>query len=354
MKKRITMADIAAEVGVSQSAVSIILSGRKDISFADETIDKVHAACSKLGYKSARSLSRINSKTIMIMSENLTIPYYALLTQQIENTAHLHGYKSFICNTNRNKDFEIAYLEMATKMDVAGIICLTHPHCPEKFSEVSKKIPVIAVCDRVENLSVDIVEMDNYKASILLIDHLVELGHKKIMLLTASPDINIGRQFRLKGLKHQMTHYGLADSFAMRVKDVDWKSEMAGLVDDYTIGYELMQDPAILKEGFTAFIGMSDLVSRGIADALIEKGKRIPEDFSICGYDNLLYARLLPVSLTTIDHHIEQKGLLAFELLQRQMKILNNREDMDFQEARIKLEHPPVLVVRKSTGPAPR
>ena len=164
MKKRITMADIAAEVGVSQSAVSIILSGRKDISFADETIDKVHAACSKLGYKSARSLSRINSKTIMIMSENLTIPYYALLTQQIENTAHLHGYKSFICNTNRNKDFEIAYLEMATKMDVAGIICLTHPHCPEKFSEVSKKIPVIAVCDRVENLSVDIVEMDNYKA----------------------------------------------------------------------------------------------------------------------------------------------------------------------------------------------
>ena len=50
-----------------------------------------------------------------------------------------------------------------------------------------------------------------------MIDHLVELGHKKIMLLTASPDINIGRQFRLKGLKHQMAHYGLADSFAMRV-----------------------------------------------------------------------------------------------------------------------------------------
>ena len=347
------MSDIAAATGLSQSSVSLILSGRKDVSFADETIAKVQQACQELGYQLPNTTSHSDSRLIMIMSENLTIPYYSSLAQQVENTALLNGYRSIICNTNRNKELELSYLELAVKMQVAGIICLTYPHCPERFSEISKALPVIAVCDKTDNLSVDIVEMDNFQSSVLLIDHLVKLGHKKIMLLTASPDVNLGRHIRVKGLKHQMAQYGLEDSLFIRSKEVDWQCEMAGLIDDYTIGYELMQDPSVFKTGVTAFIGMTDVIARGIADALIEQGKQIPKDYSICGYDNLLYARLLPLSLTTIDPHISQKGRSAFELLQRQIKILNHNQNTNFQEARIKIEHQPVLVVRSSTGPAP-
>ncbi|MEA5003169.1 MAG: LacI family DNA-binding transcriptional regulator [Christensenella sp.] len=354
MKKKVTMSDIAAATGLSQSSVSLILSGKKNVSFAPETIAKVQAACQELGYQPPNTtMSHADSKLIMIMSENLTIPYYSSLAQQIENIALLNGYRSVICNTNRNEELELSYLNFAVRMNVSGIICLAYPHCPEKFNEISKTLPVIAVCDKTDNFSVDIVEMDNFQSSVLLIDHLVQLGHKKIMLLTASPDVNLGRHIRVKGLKHQMAQYGLKDSFFVRSKDVDWQSEMAGLVDDYSIGYELMQDPSIFKTGATAFIGMTDVIARGIADALIEQGKQIPKDYSICGYDNLLYARLLPLSLTTVDPHINQKGRSAFELLQRQISILNHNQNTHFQEARIKIEHPPVLVVRSSTGPAP-
>ncbi|MDO4311453.1 MAG: LacI family DNA-binding transcriptional regulator [Eubacteriales bacterium] len=350
-QKKVTMSDIAALTGLSQSSISMILNKKTSARFSSETINKVYEACQELGYKLPNT-SHTDSKIIMIMSENPNSPYYSLLAQQIEYKAHLNGYRTIICNTNRNKDLELSYLQFALKTHISGIICLTYPHHPEKVNEVSKTIPVIAICDKAENLSVDIIEMDNFQSSVLLIDHLVELGHRKIMLLTASPDANLGRRMRIKGLEHQMAQYGLKDSLFIRSKKVSWQSELSGEVNDYTIGYEFMKDSSILDTGVTAFIGMTDVMARGIADALLEQGKQIPKDYSVCGYDNLLYARLLPLSLTTVEHQLEQKANSAFDLLQRNMEILNNGQVEAFQNARIKIEHPSVLVVRSSTGPA--
>lgn len=350
-RKKVTMSDIAAMTGLSQSSVSMILNRKTSARFSSETVNKVYEACQTLGYQHPGT-ARNDSKIIMIISENLTTPYYSLLAQQIEYKANLNGYRTIIGNTNRNKELELSYLQFALKTQVSGIICLTYPNHPEKVNEVSKSIPVIAICDKAENLSVDIIEMDNFQSSVLLIDHLVELGHRKIMLLTASPEANLGRRTRIEGLKHQMNQYGLKDSLFVRSKDVDWQSELSGSVNDYTIGYEFMQDQSLFDLGITAFIGMTDVMARGIADALLEKGLRIPEDYSVCGYDNLLYARLLPLSLTTVEHQLEQKANSAFDLLQRNIEILNKGQADAFPNARIKIEHPSVLVVRNSTGPA--
>ncbi len=350
-KKKVTMTDIAARTGLSQSTISMILNKKSSARFSEQTIQTVYEACRELGYKHP-NFSSSDSKFIMIMSENLTIPYYSQMAQQIDYIASINGYRTIVCNTNRNKDLELSYLQFALQMHVSGIIYLTYPNHPEKVNEVSKKIPIVAICDEVENLSVDIIEIDNMQSSALLIDHLVGLGHKKIMLFTASPDTNLGRHTRVKGLKYQMAQYGLEDSLFIRSKNVNWQSELSGEVNDYTIGYEFIQDPAIFNMGVTAFIGMTDVMARGIADALLEQGYKIPEDYSVCGYDNLIYSKLLPLSLTTIELFLDQRAKSAFDLLLRNIDILNDKPDTLFQNARIKIEHPSILIERNSTGPA--
>ena len=89
-----------------------------------------------------------------------------------------------------------------------------------------------------------------------------------------------------------------------------------------------------------------------IADALLERGYQIPEDYSVCGYDNLLYSKLLPLSITTVDNHLGQRAESAFELLQRNIDIHSNKPDVNFKNAQIKIAHPSILIVRKSTGTA--
>ena len=97
---------------------------------------------------------------------------------------------------------------------------------------------------------------------------------------------------------------------------------------------------------------MTDVMARGIADALLEQGYKIPEDYSVCGYDNLIYSKLLPLSLTTIELFLDQRAKSAFDLLLRNIDILNDKPDTLFQNARIKIEHPSILIERNSTGPA--
>lgn len=351
-KKRVTMADVAKEVGLAQSSVSMILNRKPTSKFSQDTIDRVYEACQKLGYKFNAQSPIINSDIIMVISENPTIPYYAQLSQQIDYIAHSNGYRVITCNINRSKKLELSYLEVASKTNVAGVIFLTHPKNAARVNEMAKRMPIVAICDESDDLQIDIIELDNIQASSLIIDHLVALGHKKIVLVTASPNSNLGRHTRTKGLKSQMKLHGLEESLFIYSANVDPLRESSGEVNDYTIGYESINDPDIKSFQPTAFIGMSDVVARGIADALLERGYQIPEDYSVCGYDNLLYSKLLPLSITTVDNHLGQRAESAFELLQRNIDIHSNKPDVNFKNAQIKIAHPSILIVRKSTGTA--
>lgn len=351
-KKRVTMSDVAKEVGLAQSSISMILNQKSSSRFSQETVDRVYEACQRLGYEFNIHSSTNNSNIIMVMSENPTIPYYSQLSQQIDYIAHSNGYRVITCNINRSKELELSYLEIASKTKVAGVIFLMHPKNADKVNEMSKEMPIVAICDESDDLKIDIIEIDNIQASSLIIDHLVSLGHRKIALVTASPNSNLGRHTRTKGLISQMKLYHLEDSLFIYSTNVDPQRESSGEVNDYTIGYESINDSSMKDFQPTAFIGMSDVVARGIADALLERGFQIPEDYSICGYDNLLYSKLLPLSITTVDNHLGQRAQSAFELLQRNIDIHRNKPDVNFKNAQVKIAHPSILIVRKSTGSA--
>ncbi len=350
-KSKVTMIDIARQTGVSQSTVSLILSGKESHSFSPETVRRVKAVADQLGYQK-RWAGPAEKRTIMVLSVNYSNPYYCELLQGIEAEAADKNYNVISCNTHRNPRQESQYLEMALSMKLWGIIVLFQPQQTELFGEVVRKIPAVCICDREDAPAVDIIEMNNVTSGRLLIDYLYSLGHQKIALITSSLGENKGRFARMDGLRLQMERLGLKENFSVIMDEGGHATEIRDFYSDYHIGYRLMQDEALYKSGTTAFVCTNDMVAFGAMDAILERGYRIPEDFSLCGFDNLLYAQFSPVSLTSVDHGLLVKGKSAFELLLRKVEALEANGSGIIQSDIFRIEFLPKLIIRDSTGPA--
>ena len=129
-KKRTTTRDIAKACFVSQSAVSMILSGRKDIHFAPETIERVKRTAKEMGYEykaRAKRKKTGTNDTIMIMCPSLATQYYTTLIQFITQEAQEHGLCTLTAYTNRSKEREEYYLNMAADTGFYGVIYTYDP-----------------------------------------------------------------------------------------------------------------------------------------------------------------------------------------------------------------------------------
>lgn len=353
-KKLITMNDVAKKAGVSQSAVSLILNGRADVSFSPETVERVLAAAKELGYRTRMPSASKGSAahSILVISANLGNPYYAVSTQSIEREARKHNLNVLTCNTYHMQDMEATYLRMAETMNFSGIIYLYPPENQEEFSRVSKKIHTICICDRTTQIDSDVIELDNFKSGQLATAHLLSLGHKSIAFLTNTVDGSDNHTARYNGILSQMEEAGLGDKFSLCLTKDCPADRMSMSRYDYQIGYLLAQNKQIYSKNVTGLICMNDTVAFGAIDALHEKGYRVPDDFSVIGFDNTFYSGLSGISLTTVDHHIDLFSQTTVNfLLQRLNRQGESADDGTF--VRFKFECRPNLIIRNSTA-APR
>ena len=124
-RKKATSSQVAERAGVSQATVSMILNRRNNVSFSEETIEKVERAARELGYELPHRKHKNNGrkeKLIVVFCPTLTSPYYVLLLQGIESVANEKGYGVFICNTQRDARLEERYLRMIGNIEPQGII----------------------------------------------------------------------------------------------------------------------------------------------------------------------------------------------------------------------------------------
>ena len=123
-------------------------------------------------------------------------------------------------------------------------------------------------------------------------------------------------------------------------------------LDGYELGYQLTKQLLGRDTSVTAFVGLNDMIAIGAMDAICNAGKRVPEDYSVCGCDNISISGYHGISLTTVDSFSAQVGCEAIELLARKL------EGTDFvsgqggnPEGTMRIEYAPKLIVRGSTGP---
>ena len=150
-RNRVTTRDIAEELGISQSTVSMILSNKANVSFTEETVQKVKTKAKELGYKKPVPKELVQEKslanTIVVLCPMVTNGYYSMMMQSITDHAKEYDYTVMTISTGRDAATEELYLDLFARVQLAGIICLYPLSKIQKINALSKRFPVISVGD---------------------------------------------------------------------------------------------------------------------------------------------------------------------------------------------------------------
>ncbi|MDO4311486.1 MAG: LacI family DNA-binding transcriptional regulator [Eubacteriales bacterium] len=352
-RKKVTTRDIAEALEISQSTVSMILSGKPNVSFTEDTILRVKEAARKMGYQKSSAKTAKKEKaladSIIVICPKLSGGYYSMMLHSIMKQAKKYHYTVFTVTTFREAEAEDCYLDMLEKSRLAGVISLYPVSKIQKMNALSRQVPVISVGDKPAACKFDSVELDSKKPGYLIGNHLISLGHTHITYIsTPIRQKEIGRLHRLEGVKMSFQDHGYPlDQIEILYQTQSAFEQYPTEHAEYQNAYDLTLKALKQKTPSTAFVGNNDIAAFGIMGALADQGFKIPSDYSVCGFDNIALASMPQISLTTVEHASVQKGEEAVDMIYRK----NSQSQSNGQPNYIiRLEYEPQLIVRGSTG----
>ena len=216
-----------------------------------------------------------------------------------------------------------------------------------KVRELSRRVPIVAVGDRVTDCGIDTVDVDNFGAAQLVAKHLIGLGHKRIAYLsTALNEHHISRMRRAQGLQEAYRMWCPEGSVTICSHVNSLEAEISTPDLEYRSGMELAYK-CLRNDKITGIVAINDMVAYGVLDALVREGYRVPEDFSLCGFDNVTSSGYQRIQLTSVENYTFNHGKSAFNLLLERIEGgPNDREDQPIN----RVEYRSRLIVRGSTG----
>jgi len=331
-RQRPTIYDVARLAGVSTATVSRALNGTGQI--AASTRATIEAAVEQLGYRPntiARSLVTKTTQTIALLLPDITNPFYAALVNGIQQTALSHGHTMLLCTTESDAEREEHYLRVlrAKQVDGALVDGLVLP--PDRIARfVEDGFPIVCLDRDIDSRSIPLVQVDNRLGGRIATEHLIDLGHTRIGHVTGAGELGISDE-RLAGYRDALSGAGLPVDFQL--------VEEGRFTDDG--GHDAARRLLEREPGVTAIFAANDLSALGVLNAVAEAGKRVPDDVSVVGFDDLHLSAYTAPPLTTIRQPAVEIATLATEIL---IGLTKGRE---VEEMRHLLE--PELVIRAST-----
>lgn len=328
----VTIKDIAREVGVSPSTVSRALSDSPLIS--DETREKVHREAQRLGYERnelARALVKGSSEAIGLIIPDITNTFFADIARGVGEAADAAGYGVILCNTNGSIDREGSYIGLLRRKQVDGLVLATATLNDPSTKSLSKtETPFILVSRICQDVDTSYVIGDDRAGARLAVEHLIGLGHRKIGFIGGPANVQSSRDRRATYRKVLRQHGLYAEE--------NWVCYA-----DFTqaAGREAGRRMLSLESRPTAIFAANDVTALGVLEAADELGLSVPKDLSLVGYDDISYASLPRIQLTTVAQPTFEMGKIATEWL---LSVLTNR---DMPRLCSILE--PHLVVRSTT-----
>jgi LacI family transcriptional regulator, repressor for deo operon, udp, cdd, tsx, nupC, and nupG len=333
-----TIRDVAREAGVSTATVSRVLS-RPDVVNA-ETRASVIVAIENLGYTpnaAAKSLRTLRSGKILVTVPDIANPFFSLILQGIESAALRSGYAVLLGDTQHDDSREQQYALMLQRREADGLIFLGH-RLPKAAAGIVRskprgQVPVVNGCEFSPSLGVPSVHIDNAKAAFEAVDHLCQLGHRRIGVVTGPMASPLSRD-RLKGATARADRDRTRVTIAVAGGDFSIESGIAA-------GDQLLS-AARPPTGIFCF---NDEMAIGVLHSARQRGLHVPDDLSVIGFDDIRFAQYMDPPLTTIRQPMRELGEATVRLL---LNILRG----NVKDA-VSVTLPHALIVRASTA-APR
>jgi LacI family transcriptional regulator len=334
MAKRTTLKDIADEVSLSTSAVSLVLNGRP-IKISEEKRIQILEAAKRLDYQTNRTppARPPRSRKIGIITPNVTNGFFSEALDGMEQRVALAGYTVLLGQSYNRSEAEHDVLRRLLDNHVDGLIVST----PDDSLFDGLDVPVVLFNSEHPTLNYSQVAYNECKGAFLATKHLLGLGHRKIACLTGDSERRANG--RLDSPRVDGYFWAYADSGLTAPED----SVFFGDYLEAQSGYDRLDQ--IVEGGFKALFCCNDLMAYGIYRRAAELKVRIPRDLSIVGFDDLSYSSLLTPMLTTIHQSGARIGREAAE------RLLHELDDPGAPHQSIRFE--PSLIVRDSTCPPP-
>jgi LacI family transcriptional regulator len=295
-----TLRDVARLARVSHTTVSHVLNGTKRV--RPEVADRVRGAVEALGYRmnrQAQALRRGQSRTLGLILPDLTNPFFPGLAQAIGLAARQAGFTLTLVDSLEEVSVEAEGLHRLAEEQIAGAIWVpVGPFEPLPF-------PVVLV-DRTAD-GVDGVEADHFLGGRLQARHALELGHRRVGLLSGPPHLRSAR-LRREGFLAEAEQGGL---------EVVWEERVPFSLE-LTFGAKARLQKA--RGEVTLVVAANDLIALAALEAMREAGIGVPEEVSLIGYDDIPWATLAYPPLTTVRQPIGSMAEAAVELLLRRLE----------------------------------
>ena len=336
---KITIKDIAKELGVSPSTVSRALKDSPEIS--KETRKKVKAFADLYHYKPNMLAQKLrNNKTMVIgvIIPEIVHHFFSKVISGIEKIANGRDYNVMICLSNESYKKEKLNIQMMVNGSVDGLLVSIAKETLEKgdyehFKNLKDYDIPLVLFDRVsEEINCDKVIVDDIGGGHKATEHLIDIGCKKIAVLSTPDHVNVGA-LRTIGYKKALRENNLKIDCNLIFK-VNDKSDITAQIEGF------MNDKAIKFDGVLA---VNEIYAATVIKIAKEKELHIPNDIAVVGFTDGLISSFSTPTLSTIDQHGMTIGELAAELL---LDRLQHKDDTKNYESKIISTD---LIIRKSS-----
>ncbi len=301
-----TIRDVAREAGVSIATVSRTFSGTQYVRPAVR--ERVMTSAEQLKYRPnalARSLRVENTSTLGLVIPNVGNPFFTAMARAVEDAAREMGYSLMIGNADEDPGKESEYLNVLMEKRVDGLIVSPARAISPPLNEIARSgVPLVFLDRYVKGIEAPVVRADGRKAVDSLVEHLVDLGHERLAIISGPPETVPGRE-RLDAFLRGAEDRGVPVA-EERVKIGDFRRES---------GLRAMRELLELNESPTAVFAANNLMGLGALQTLSRAGVKIPGEISFASFDDVSWFELTTPSVTAIAQPTAELGAAAARML---------------------------------------
>ncbi|MUV37199.1 Catabolite control protein [Lentibacillus sp. JNUCC-1] len=302
---------VADKAGVSVATVSRVLNGHNTVS--NKTKQKVEEAIAQLNYEPSslgRNLRNSESRLLLVLIPEIANPFYFEIIKGIETTALNHNYNILLCETNSDPEREDIYFDLVRSKMADGIISMDPAVNMETLIALAEAHAIIQCSEYDIDSGIPYVTIDSEKAAYMAVEHLINIGHRKIGLINSNKDFLYARQ-REKGYQKALEDHGIEVNPAY----IRYTHKLG-----FEYGQQAMRDILKLDDRPTAVFGVSDLLAIGALREIHTNGLSVPDDIAVVGFDRIDFSNMTHPTLTTIAQPMCEMGTIAAQMLLKKIR----------------------------------